>query len=360
MSKKIIYIAEFSPPNNSAYSLQVFKMCDSFNELGYQTILLLPHNNSKFSYIKKIFLLKKNPLIINIFKNNIQLNFFFRILFAVKCLNFIKKIKNPFLLYSRSIVSSLILCIFGFKNTLEIHHEIKGFSRIFFYILKFQFFNKNIKIILIHKNLKKVIYLKKIKYSIIPSATDPRDFQGLKFEKLKKSCVYMGSMYKGKGVELIYKIANKLPNINFYIYGKNNGYKERLLKKKNIYIYPHIPYRNVPKTLSRFHVALMPYQNKVEARSNNLEISKFMSPLKMFDYMASKIIIVASRLSNYKDFINERNSILCNPSNENDWVKKISLIFRNLKKYKYLKQKSIKIVNSNTWIKRAEKIINSF
>lgn len=360
MLKKIIYIAEFSLPNTSAYSLQVLKMCDSFKEIGYQTILLLPYNNLKLNYLKKLFLLKKKPVIKSVFKKNIKLNFFLRILFAVQCLIFIKKNKNIFLLYSRSIISSLILCIFGLKNTLEIHHEIKGFSKIFFNILKFQIFSKNIKIILIHKNLKKVIFLKKITYSIIPSAIDPRDFQGLKSKKLKRSCVYIGSLYKGKGVELIYKISKKLPNINFYIYGKNNSCKEDFFTKKNVYIYPHIPYENVPKILSKFHVALMPYQNKVEARSNNLEISKFMSPLKMFDYMASKIIIVASRLSNYKDFINENNSILCNPSDEKDWIKKIRLIFKNLNKYKSLKKKSIEIVKSNTWIIRAQKIVNSF
>ena len=32
---KIFYVAEFSLPNMSAYSLHVLKMCDALSELGY-------------------------------------------------------------------------------------------------------------------------------------------------------------------------------------------------------------------------------------------------------------------------------------------------------------------------------------
>ena len=40
----------------------------------------------------------------------------------------------------------------------------------------------------------------------------------------------------------------------------------------------------------------MPYGNKIAGRSNNLEISKYISPLKMFDYLSSGNIIIASKI----------------------------------------------------------------
>ena len=38
--------------------------------------------------------------------------------------------------------------------------------------------------------------------------------------------------------------------------------------------------------MSKYHVLLMPYLNKVSVRSSNLDTSKYMSPLKLFEYLA--------------------------------------------------------------------------
>ena len=40
----------------------------------------------------------------------------------------------------------------------------------------------------------------------------------------------------------------------------------------------------------------MPYLNNVNVNSENLEVGKYMSPLKMFDYLASGRVIFASNL----------------------------------------------------------------
>ena len=60
--KNLVYIADFSLPNMSAYSLHVLKMCDAFSELGYFVKLILPHKEKSYriSRIKNDFLLKKN------------------------------------------------------------------------------------------------------------------------------------------------------------------------------------------------------------------------------------------------------------------------------------------------------------
>ena len=76
--------------------------------------------------------------------------------------------------------------------------------------------------------------------------------------------------------------------------------------------------------MSKYDVVLMPYQDKVAARSNNLEISKFMSPLKLFDYLASCKIIIASDLKVYTHILrNNFNSILIDYNNINLWCKKL-------------------------------------
>ena len=50
-----------------------------------------------------------------------------------------------------------------------------------------------------------------------------------------------------------------------------------------------------------------------------------MSPLKIFEYMASKRPIVSSNHLVLKEVLkNNINSILCNPSNLNEWLKALN------------------------------------
>ena len=75
MKKSLVYIADFSLPNMSAYALHVLKMCDAFSELRYSVKLILPYKKNTYNYkIKKDFLLKKKFEIISIFYKK---NFYF-------------------------------------------------------------------------------------------------------------------------------------------------------------------------------------------------------------------------------------------------------------------------------------------
>ena len=58
--------------------------------------------------------------------------------------------------------------------------------------------------------------------------------------------------------------------------------------------FKYIDYNKIPELLKSYKIALMPYQSTIKARSNNLDISKYISPLKMFDYLASGKIIISS------------------------------------------------------------------
>ena len=50
------------------------------------------------------------------------------------------------------------------------------------------------------------------------------------------SCIYVGSSFKGKGLELIIDISKKMPHIKFYIYGKSTPYLENKKDAKILYL----------------------------------------------------------------------------------------------------------------------------
>ena len=365
-NKILNYICEVNYPSTSAYSIHVAKMCDAFADKHYQVNLFTPFNNLKVNQFKKKYNLKNNIKIISIFKNQQNLNIISRIIFSLKIIQIIKKKKIKYHFLSRSVVSSLILSIYGYKNILELHHQLQGFTKYFYLFTKILNLQKKISYIFLHKNLiTKFITNFNQKYQCLDDAVDLSNFKLIKKnnKKYKKTCIYIGSFYPGKGIEIIKNLSERCKDISFHLYGDTSFINKNFFRKKNVKIFNYIDYKDIPYVLSKYNVALMPYQNKVYVRSKNLNVVKSMSPLKMFDYLASKKIIVASKLEVYKHILkHNHNSILIKPNDHEKWANTITKIFTKLKSYKKLRINSYETAKKYTWIKRAniieKKLIN--
>lgn len=363
----IIYIANFNLPNTSAYSHHVMKMCDALKDYTSQLFLLIPFKkkNYKFKIIKKDYILKNN-FQINSFLNIKMKSYFSKFIFFFSIIFFIIKNKNKFSLIITRVPSiSLILSIFKIKNILEIHQEYHGISRIFFKLYFFLNFNPKIKFILINKKLKKKFsFIKDKNFIILDDAVDTDDFKIKINNYKKKDCVYTGSLSKGKGFEIIYEIAKKLPKINFQVYGDKRLLDKNFLeitKPKNLFINGHKKYRYIPWILSKAKILLMPYQKKVYGRSKNIDLVSYMSPLKLFDYLASGTPIIASKLMVYSHILkHNQNSILLEPNNINIWVKTINDLYYNNIKLKKISRLNKNISKKYTWKIRAKKIIKFY
>ncbi len=263
---------------------------------------------------------------------------------------------------SRSVMAAILLNIFKKKVILELHHELTGFTKYFFLFYKNFLSFKNLKIIYITKNLKKHYKLEKNKDIILDDGVDLDNFILKKKNKIyKKTCVYCGSFAKGKGIENIINISKFNKNIFFHLYGDfaNSNYSKNSFKDfKNLKYMGYIKYKNIPKVLSKYNILLMPYSSKVFVRSRSIETGNYMSPLKLFDYMASKRIIIASKMKVYNHILNKKNSILINSQLPNVWSKKIENSFENLNYYKRLGYNAYKTVKKYTWKNRVNKIID--
>ena len=359
MKKSLIYIADFSLPNMSAYALHVLKMCDAFSELKYSVKLILPYkeNTYKYSKIKKEFLLKQSFEIISIFNKKIKFFFLTRFFFAFKILFYLKK-KKINQIYSRSIIPAIILSFFNYDVTLELHTEMTGFTKFFFKLTNLEIFKKRLKIVVINKNLIELLSIKNRNFLVIDDAVDTRDFKRTKVKVLKNTCFYSGSFVEGKGIEIIEKLANELPNFNFHLYGNiktYNGYRTSVFPK-NMIFKGFISYEKLTKKINYYKILLMPYQKKISVLIKNSNVESYFSPLKMFDYMAAGKIIIASDLKVYKHILkNKINSILINPKKTNLWIRSIKTA-SNSNNLNYLGRNAIKDVSVYQWISRVKKI----
>lgn len=359
---KIYYIAETNLNNQSAYSQHVIKMCDAFLQNNFETILLLPLQK-KISY-KKIYkdysLKGKKKFIINsILKKNLT-NFLNRVLFAFKVVNIIKRSKGSKLIITRSLITSFCLSLNEINHILEIHSELRSITK--FLLINLNFINSKYvkKVIFISKALSKKFKIDKKKMFILHDGVDTKNFKNKNTKNHLKNVIYIGSFYKGRGIELIIKLAKQFRELNFSLYGDNSNYiNTKTDHIKNLKFYGFKKYKDVPSLLLKSDILLMPYSNYVEIRAKGINTAEYCSPLKMFDYLAAGKIIVSSKLSGICEVLkHNKNSILVKDFNYKSWEKSILEIINGKYNIKKIQANSYKTAKKFTWKKRAKKIID--
>jgi glycosyltransferase involved in cell wall biosynthesis len=131
---------------------------------------------------------------------------------------------------------------------------------------------------------------------------------------------YVGQLYPWKGAGLVIDVAARLPEANVVIVGGQTnwtmddpdiaalGERSRDLGvAERVELRGHVPYDRVPDVLSAASVALLPLPDEPVARL-------FTSPLKLFDYMAAGVPIVASDLPALREVLrHEENALLARP-----------------------------------------------
>ena len=179
-------------------------MCAAFSRFTNTDLLTLSCTDN-FRKIKKDFLIKDNFKIISLFKKPKTINLFIRIIILFKILNVISEQYRY--IVSRSPFISVILSFLGYRNILELHHPNTGFTKLIFLMYKKLFKNKFQRFVLINKNINKELKISKKNFIVLDTCIDLKNFQ-INTKIKKNSCVYAGSLFEGKGFELVitYKI----------------------------------------------------------------------------------------------------------------------------------------------------------
>ncbi len=113
---------------------------------------------------------------------------------------------------------------------------------------------------------------------------------------------YAGSLFEGRGIEIILETARRLQNVTFLVVGGEGDQADRLKRRaqeaglENVFAVGFLPHNRIPAALAACDVLLMPYQRTVLHRQKKHDTAAAMSPLKAFEYMAAGKPIVSSRL----------------------------------------------------------------
>jgi glycosyltransferase involved in cell wall biosynthesis len=100
-----------------------------------------------------------------------------------------------------------------------------------------------------------------------------------------------------------------------------------------------------------FDILLMPFPDSHHYRY-------YMSPMKMFEYMASKRPIIATDLPSIREILNENNAFLVEPDNMENLAKNIKKALENKDLSNKIANQAFLDVQKYTWNKRVKKIIS--
>src|SRR5690606_35834822 len=144
-------------------------------------------------------------------------------------------------------------------------------------------------------------------------------------------------------------------DMEFHIY----GFSHDTNSFSNAKFYGKIPYSQIPQALNTFDIGLLPNQPDVIMLGGD-NIGKYTSPMKLFEYMASGKVIVASDLPVIREILkDDYNALLVPHDDVNAWVSAINRLNSDRDLYKKLqKQAYSDVCDFYSYEARAKRIID--
>ncbi|MHA1757741.1 MAG: glycosyltransferase [Promethearchaeota archaeon] len=176
----------------------------------------------------------------------------------------------------------------------------------------------------------------------------------------KKIILYAGNLSEDRDIATILEAAALLnsPTFSFYFIGGSRTeirHWKRYINTRGIRADIHFlgfqPPRVIPHYLKAANVLLATY-------SPRCLTLKWMSPLKLFEYMASRTPIIASRIGRLPEICSNGEALFVEPENGLDLSEKIMFLLESKSIHQTLIEKAFKKASEHTYLKRCETILN--
>jgi len=382
---KILYIANVRMPTEKAHGHQIMKMCELFASNGAKVKLVLPNRVNQlgqldmFDYyqVKNNFVIKKLKIFDPVFLMRAPAGWYIKLqslFFIVSLFFYLLFIKNrqKIIFYTRDEYLLPVLNIFS-KNIVWEGHALPANSRRYV-----KYFNRIRALVVLTGEMKKQLEQAGVRASQIMVSPDAVDLDifgiEMSMEMARKELSlpadriilgYTGSFKtKGmdKGINDIIKAVNLLkknwPKIFFVAVGGNNTdidyYRSLAVDagvEKQILFLGKVSQDKLAIYQQAFDVLLMPFPWTEH-------YAYFMSPLKMFEYLAAKRPIVASDLPTIREILDEKSAVFCRPDDPADLAAKIESVLKNRDLAQAIANGAYDKSRQYTWDSRVKRIID--
>ena len=383
---KIALIAPTYLPARRANTIQVMKMAQAIARRGNEVLVFVPDSRTKKAIVpaeRSWELLMEHYGIKETFPIE-----WIRIVPALRRYDFgytsVRRARKwgADIVYTRLPQAAVYSRYIGLKTVFELHDFPMGHGseRLFRWYLKGKGAARLVVIThMLHNDLKAAFELPPFHFTIVASdgidleryehILQPKEARErlnqlhpeIQLNDAKFTVGYTGHLYRGRGIEMIINLAQRLPAIQFLLIGgepKDVLRAQALmdqLKDKNLVVTGFVPNAQLPLYQAACDALLMPYQVKVSASSGG-DIGKYLSPMKLFEYMASERVILSSDLPVLREVLNPENAILLPPDELDAWYKAILYIKNHPNLAKKLSTQARRDVEKYTWDVRVKRI----
>lgn len=379
LDKKLIYISEGNIPSLAANSMQVMKMSQAFAEVVASFELLTLGDLSSWLLKKKFnfatwyglhhkFRITRLPLLM---RSSYPFPANYRLPAFPKCAAWYACERQADVIYTRSEDAAWYAFRRGKRVLLETHSPAS--ANIWYLRLNHKVADKFLGIVTISPVLAESYILRGLPREKVIVAFDGVDLerfgQNLSKETARskvglpldlKVAAYVGQLYENRGIEEIYHCAREMADVLFILVGgwdtdvRRRRQEIEQLRLPNVHIVGFVPNAQVPLYLAASDVLLMPYSEQVST-------VHWMSPMKMFEYMAANRPIVAPNLAAVKQVLQDnRNGVLVAPDNAKALSSAIRLLLDNDTFAERLACQAYQDVQGYTWLKRANRVLTHF
>lgn len=380
---KLIYISPLRYPSEKAGSLFSMKSSEVFSSEGIETELWIPRRRNSLSErdpygyfgVKRNFIIRRFPVIdlIGIIPGAFYLmsyTFAISVFLYGVLLKFSRKI-NSYYFYSHEQFAILFLTILS-KETIYEAHDFPG-NKILYRILF-----KRLKAIVVtnrwkSEELARLFHVPKNKIVTVPNAVDLKDFAS-NFSKEESRKIlnlptdiylvgYVGAL-KTMGMEkgisiLIDSISFLSKNYKLYIVGGSKGdieYYDEYASKKNIkdqiIFAGNILHKEIDLHMKACDCLVAPYPKTDH-------YSYYMSPMKIFEYLASGRPMIVTDLPSVREIVDEKTAILVPPNDARALAVAVEKIINNKEETHTLISNARREVQEKyTWQNRARIILS--
>ena len=370
MPLRLAYFSSSIIPSREANSVQVMKMCQAFARRGHQVLLAAiagdPAGGDDFARygVEPCFEIVKHRMK----RRTLPA----RVGYALAGPRLVRRQgRRPDLLYGRHLLSIWVAARWGAPVIFESHQAPSLLERWFERRL---FARPNFaRLVVISEALRgeyRRLYpdLPAQRILVAPDAADPPpDVPAEAAAAIRRSpdrlqVGYIGHLYPGKGIEVVVELARRLPDLDFHVVGGTDKdlaiWKTRLNGKGNVVFHGFVPAAETEAYRQAMDVLIAPYQDRVRAAGGQAEISQWMSPLKIFEYMASNRPMIVSDLPVLREVLTDgETGLLAPPTDLDAWAGALARLRDPALRVRLAEQASAVWREHHTWSGRADRVL---
>lgn len=366
---KIAYLADSAIPSRTANSVHVMKMCQALCNLGHTIRMITPdfvHDTDTeikdpFIYygVRPLFEIVKIPCL---FIGKKKIVNYAKLQAAIKTF-------KPDLAYGRLIQACFLTSLLRIPTVFESHGRIWRNGLPASVLFRLFIRRRAFRGLVVISDALKNIYLQKRLLTIDnifvahDGADDPTVVEPLCSWPGRSGVLqvgYFGHLFEGRGIEVIAALAKQYENADFHFIGGTDADISRWRAKKlpaNVYFHGYVPPAEVARYRAMCDILVAPYQRRVIVYGGRDETAQVMSPLKIFEYMASRKAIICSDIPVLREVLNERNAVMVDPENIDSWKNALTMLMDENVRERLAAQAYNDFCQKHTWRKRAERIL---